>query len=130
VGRLLRILEWFSPERIELTIAEISRRAELPSSTVYRLLGELVGRGVIERSTDGRYSVGLRLWEMGKLAPRAEWLTDVATPHLHDLYEATRRPPATPRRPCGRVEVPSRRPEYRSAEPPEAARSAARARAR
>jgi DNA-binding IclR family transcriptional regulator len=90
VGRLLRILESFSPERTELTIPEISRRAGLPPSTVYRLLAELIDRGVIERTADGRYAVGLRLWEMGKLAPRAERLTEVASPHLHDLYEATR----------------------------------------
>jgi DNA-binding IclR family transcriptional regulator len=90
VGRLLRILESFSPERAELTIPEISRRAGLPSSTVYRLLAELIDRGVIERTADGKYAVGLRLWEMGKLAPRAERLTEVASPHLHDLYEATR----------------------------------------
>jgi DNA-binding IclR family transcriptional regulator len=90
VGRLLRILESFSPERTELTIPEISRRAGLPSSTVYRLLAELIDRGVIERTTDGRYSVGLRLWEMGKLAPRVQRLIEVASPHLHDLYEATR----------------------------------------
>jgi len=89
VGRLFRILESFSPERTELTIPEISRRAGLPSSTVYRLLAELIDRGVIERTTDGRYSVGLRLWEMGKLAPRVERLIEVASPHLHDLYEAT-----------------------------------------
>ena len=88
-GRLLRILESFSPERTELTIPEISRRAGLPPSTVYRLLAELIDRGVIERTADGRYSVGLRLWEMGKLAPRAERLIEVASPHLHDLYEAT-----------------------------------------
>jgi DNA-binding IclR family transcriptional regulator len=90
VGRLLRILESFSPERTELTILEISRRAGLPSSTVYRLLAELIDRGVIERTADGRYSVGLRLWEMGKLAPRVERLIDVASPPLRDLYEATR----------------------------------------
>ena len=90
VGRLLRILEAFSPERPELTTAEISRRAGLPPSTVYRLLAELIERGVIERVADGRYSVGLRLWEIGKLAPRAERLTEVASPYLHDLYEVTR----------------------------------------
>jgi DNA-binding IclR family transcriptional regulator len=89
-GRLLRILESFRPERTELTIPEISRRAGLPPSTVYRLLAELIDRGLIERTTDGRYSVGLRLWEMGKLAPRVERLIEAASPHLHDLYEATR----------------------------------------
>ena len=90
VGRLLRILEAFSPERPELTTAEISRRTGVPPSTVYRLLAELIGRGVIERVADGRYSVGLRLWEIGKLAPRAERLTEVASPYLHDLHEVTR----------------------------------------
>ena len=57
---------------------------------MYRLLAELIGRGVIERVADGRYSVGLRLWEIGKLAPRAERLTEVASPYLHDLHEVTR----------------------------------------
>jgi DNA-binding IclR family transcriptional regulator len=90
VGRLLRILDALSPERPELTTAEISRRTGVPPSTVYRLLAELIGRGVIERVADGRYSVGLRLWEIGKLAPRAERLTEVASPYLHDLYEVTR----------------------------------------
>jgi DNA-binding IclR family transcriptional regulator len=90
VSRLLRILETFSPERPELTTAEISRRSGVPASTVYRLLAELIGRGVVERMADGRYSVGLRLWEIGKLAPRGERLTAVASPYLHDLYAVTR----------------------------------------
>ena len=89
-GRLLRVLEAFSPQRPDLTISEISRRTGIPSSTLYRLLAELVGRGAVERSADGKYSVGLRLWEIGKLAPLPTRLAEVASPYLQDLFEITR----------------------------------------
>jgi len=87
VSRLLRVLEAFSPERPDLTIAEIGQRTGIPQSTLYRLLAEPVGHGALERSADGRYSVGLRLWEIGKLAPRPTRLADVAGPYLHDLFQ-------------------------------------------
>jgi DNA-binding IclR family transcriptional regulator len=86
-GRLLRVLEAFTPERPHLTIVEISRRTGIPPSTLYRLVAELLSRGAVERSADGRYSVGLRLWEIGGLAPRPARLIDVGSPHMHDLFE-------------------------------------------
>jgi DNA-binding IclR family transcriptional regulator len=87
-GRLLRVLEAFTAERPHLTTAEISRRTGIPPSTLYRLLAELTGRGVVQRSADGRYAVGLRLWEIGRLAPCPTRLVEVAAQHLQDLAEA------------------------------------------
>ncbi|GAA0901906.1 IclR family transcriptional regulator [Pseudonocardia zijingensis] len=89
-GRVLRVLAAFSAERPELGLTELSRRAHLPLSTTHRLVGELSEWGALERGTDGRYRVGLRLWEVGALAPRGLGLRESAMPFLEDLYEVTR----------------------------------------
>ena len=58
-------------------------------STTYRLASELVAWGGLERVEGGGYRIGLRLWEIGSLAPRGETLREVALPYMNDLYEAT-----------------------------------------
>ncbi|MGH3588305.1 MAG: IclR family transcriptional regulator, partial [Pseudonocardia sp.] len=50
---------------------------------------ELVAWGGLERTGRGRYRIGLRLWQLGALAPGSRRLRDVALPYLEDLYEAT-----------------------------------------
>jgi DNA-binding IclR family transcriptional regulator len=89
-GRVLRVLAAFSAERPELGLTELSRRADLPLTTAHRLVGELAAWGALERGTDGRYRVGLRLWEVAALAPRGLGLRESAMPFLEDLYEVTR----------------------------------------
>ena len=88
-SRLLRVLDAFDLDSPELRLAQIGRRTGLPAATLHRLLSELVSHGAIERTGAGRYTVGLRLWEIGRLAPRASLLDRAAQPHLEDLYEAT-----------------------------------------
>lgn len=88
-SRLLRILDAFDQDAPELTLVEIGRRTGLPAATLHRLLGELVRHGAIERTDAGRYTIGLRMWEIGKLAPRVSRLDEVSIPYLADLYEAT-----------------------------------------
>ncbi|MGH3589391.1 MAG: IclR family transcriptional regulator [Pseudonocardia sp.] len=89
-GRVLRVLDAFSAERPEMALTELSRRAGLPLTTAHRLVGELSAWGALERGEDGRYRIGLRLWEVGALAPRGLGLRESAMPFLEDLYEATR----------------------------------------
>jgi DNA-binding IclR family transcriptional regulator len=89
-GRVLRLLAAFSAERPELALTELSRRAELPLTTTHRLVRELTDWGALERAEDGRYRVGLRLWEVGALAPRGLGLRESAMPFLEDLYEVTK----------------------------------------
>ncbi|MFC4946059.1 IclR family transcriptional regulator [Pseudonocardia sp. GCM10023141] len=87
--RVLGVLDAFSAERPELTLTEIARRAGLPLSTAHRLVGELTAWGALERADDGRYRIGLRLWEVGALAPRGLGLRESAMPFLEDLYAVT-----------------------------------------
>lgn len=89
VERVLDVLEAFSPDRSALSLSELSRRTGLPLSTTHRIVGELARRGALERQEDGRYRVGLWLWEIASLSPRGVGLRESAMPFLEDLYEAT-----------------------------------------
>jgi DNA-binding IclR family transcriptional regulator len=63
-----------------LSATALGRRLGMPLSTAHRLATELVEWGGQERQADGRYRVGLRLWEIAATAPRATSLRDAAGP--------------------------------------------------
>jgi DNA-binding IclR family transcriptional regulator len=88
-SKVLSVLDAFSATAPQLSLNEISRNTGLPLSTTYRLVTELVEWGGLERRPGAGYRIGLRLWEVGSLAPRGEGLRDVALPFMQDLYEAT-----------------------------------------
>ena len=88
-SRVLSVLDAFTDQRRSLTLSEIGRRAGIPIATAHRLVGELVSWGALERDPNGRYQIGLRLWEVGALAPRGLGIRDVAMPFLEDLWAAT-----------------------------------------
>ncbi|MCP2167374.1 IclR family transcriptional regulator [Goodfellowiella coeruleoviolacea] len=89
VRRALRLLDAFSARRPELTLSELARHTGLPLATAHRLVTELCAWGAVERGADGRYRVGLRLWELGALAPRGQGLRERALPFLEDLAQIT-----------------------------------------
>jgi DNA-binding IclR family transcriptional regulator len=88
-SKVAAILNAFSFGTQELTLADLARRAGLPTSTAYRLATELVEWRVLERA--GRaYRIGLWLWEVGSRAPQSATLQEVVLPYMEDLYEATK----------------------------------------
>jgi DNA-binding IclR family transcriptional regulator len=90
IGRALRLLDAFDAQRRELTLSELARRADMPLSTAHRLMQELCAWGAVERGTDGLYRIGLRLGELGSLAPRGPGLREAALPFLEDLSQITK----------------------------------------
>jgi DNA-binding IclR family transcriptional regulator len=90
ISKVVALLDAFSPTAPELTLNDLAQVTGLPVSTTYRLASELVAWGGLERVDGGGYRIGLRMWEIGALAPRGETLRDVALPFMSDLYEATR----------------------------------------
>jgi IclR family transcriptional regulator, acetate operon repressor len=88
LGRACAVLFSYGPADTELTLAELSRRTGIPKATVHRLVAELDGWGIVERSRRG-VRLGMRLFELGQLAPRQRGLREAARPYLTDLYRAT-----------------------------------------
>ena len=86
-SRSLAVLAAFESTTGALTVARIAQRARLPLSTTYRLVHELEAWGGLDRTADGHYQVGMRIWELGQLAGRR--LRDRAHPFLQDLFDLT-----------------------------------------
>jgi DNA-binding IclR family transcriptional regulator len=89
LARLLDLLAAFDDRHPELSLSEVSRRSGLPVSTVHRFLVELERGGLVDRSPDGGYVVGTRLWQLGTLAPVHRELREAALPAMQSLLTAT-----------------------------------------
>jgi DNA-binding IclR family transcriptional regulator len=87
-SRLLEVLFAFRPESPALNLAQLTHATGLPHPTVRRLALELTASGALERRDDGYFTVGVRLWQLGTLAPLTESLRTLAQPFLDDLYTA------------------------------------------
>lgn len=87
-SRLLEVLFAFQPGQTALSLADLVRKTGMPHATVRRLAMELADFGALDRQPDGRFTVGLRLWQLGTLAPLTESLRTLAKPFLEDLYTA------------------------------------------
>ncbi len=90
VDRAFALLAAFDAGHRSLSLGELSRRSGIPTSSTLRLAGRLMAWGALERGTDGRFTIGLRLWEVASLAPRGQGLKQVALPFMGDLEEVTR----------------------------------------
>lgn len=89
IDRAFAVLGTFQGGRIRQSLSDISRRTGLPIATCYRIVQRLTEWGALERDSESRYRIGLRLWEVASLAPRAVGLQRLARPYLQDLYETT-----------------------------------------
>jgi IclR family acetate operon transcriptional repressor len=88
IDRVTLVLECFGSDDSRLGISELARRANLPKSTVSRLVSELVEHRYLERDGTG-VRLGLRLFELGELAAQPNALRCLALATLADLRDAT-----------------------------------------
>lgn len=89
LGRAVRLLAAFRPDDDEVGLAELARRTGIPKPTAHRILGELAEWELVERTATG-HRLGVRLFELGALAPLQRRLRETAEPFLADLLETTR----------------------------------------
>lgn len=88
--RVLSVLGAFTADQPSLSLSEIAAITGLPVSTTHRLVSSLVAWGALERDERRRYVIGLRLWEIGVLSPRAYRHRARILPFLEELFVATR----------------------------------------
>ncbi|GAB2821789.1 IclR family transcriptional regulator [Alpinimonas psychrophila] len=84
-ARALAVLGAFNVSEPSLTLSQLARIAGLPIPTVFRFAGELEEGGFLDRDDAGRYSLGVKLWEMGLLTPVHGHLREIAMPFLLNL---------------------------------------------
>jgi DNA-binding IclR family transcriptional regulator len=86
--RVFVILDCFSAEEPELTLAELASRTAIPKSTVHRLAKVLVEQRLLQR-TEAGFGLGIRLFELGELVGEMRDLRDASLPYLEELFELT-----------------------------------------
>jgi IclR family KDG regulon transcriptional repressor len=90
VANSLRLIRAFSEDHYEIGISELAKRLGLAKSTVHRLASTLLDQGMLEQNAgDGKYRLGLALFELGTLVRRKMDFTMEARPFLRTLLEKT-----------------------------------------
>ena len=90
--RVLSVLGAFGRHNTELSLTEISRRADLTLTTTHRLVGELTKWGALERDEASQYRIGSRVLELASLSPGGLQFRELALPHLINLHHYTNTP--------------------------------------
>jgi len=88
-GKVMAVLSTFGRDQSAQTLTQIAHRTGFALSTTHRVVAELAAWGALERTADGAWHIGLRLWELGSACPRGPILREAALPFMQDLYEAT-----------------------------------------
>ena len=84
--RALNILNVFDSERQALTLAQLSATLNLPRATVLRLCSTLVKFSFLKQDQETKkYSLGIRLFELGTIVYNSFSLRRIASHHLAQL---------------------------------------------
>jgi DNA-binding IclR family transcriptional regulator len=90
VANSLRLIKAFSEDEYEIGISDLAKRLGLAKSTVHRLASTLLEQGMLEQNpADGKYHLGLALFELGTMVRRKMDFTVEARPFLRTLMEKT-----------------------------------------
>jgi IclR family acetate operon transcriptional repressor len=90
VAKAMELLEALLRRRAPMSLQELAAACGYPKSTVHALLSTLRDHGMVAQEGDGRYALGLRLFEYG-CAVSAQWdLSKLARPYLEQLAERAR----------------------------------------
>lgn len=88
LGKVVAVLFAFSSDDHGVSLAELGRRTGLAKGTLHRVVGDLVGARLLERTEHGYRLSGL-VFELGMRASVERQLLEMATPFMEDLRERT-----------------------------------------
>ena len=89
VAKALRLLDILTEVKTPLSLAELSERSGWPKSTVYGLLSTMRETSVIEQQSDGKYCLGVRLFEYGCAVSGCWSVSEISKPYLQHLSSKT-----------------------------------------
>lgn len=89
VDKAMNLLEILLSHRSPMALQEIAVASGYPKSTVHALLTTMRTHAVIEQQQDGRYALGIRLFECGCAVSSAWDIGRLAHPHLEQLAAST-----------------------------------------
>lgn len=85
VDRAMNLFELLGSSRSGLTLSELSRKLNLPKSTTHYLIYTLKTRGYLQRTTDGRHTLGLRFDNLASMSTAELEFGKLAKPYLRQI---------------------------------------------
>lgn len=90
VKKALELLDHFTAERPELSLAEISREVDAHKSSVFRVLTTLEAVGFLEKDPrSGKYRLGLKILDLAGRVWGSHDIRQIAAPYMEDLARET-----------------------------------------
>lgn len=90
VKRALDVLEFLADERDPPSFLDVMRRLDIPRSSLFHLMGELMKRGYVEQTSAGsRYRPGPMVAVIATSAARRSWLVQTVRPVIRKLSDQT-----------------------------------------
>lgn len=91
IHRVSRILRTFDEDHQVLSATQVAQRAELAISTAHRMVGSMVEEGLLLRTPDGKYRLGLILWELAHRSTVYESFSTAARPFLEGVHQTLKK---------------------------------------
>ena len=88
-ARSIAVLQMIAESAQPLSRAELASRSDLTRPTLYRIIASLEAEGLIRQSSQGGYSLGVRLVELARTALAQNDIRGVAGPELERLRDVT-----------------------------------------
>jgi len=89
--KALKLLNFFTKGKTVLGLSELSRISGVPKATVHRILTTYENNGYLDKITigdnKGKYKLGLKFLEMGKLVSDGLELRNIASPFMIELRD-------------------------------------------
>ena len=89
VAKAMELLQILSQAGKPLLLKELTALCGYPNSTVFGLLTTMRACDVVTQTPDGRYTLGLRLFEYGRQVERSWDISLVARPYMEHLRRET-----------------------------------------
>ncbi len=89
VAKAMELLQLLSRSKKPLSLKELTGQCGYPKSTVFGLLTTMRTYDVVAQTSDGKYSLGLRLFEYGRQVERSWDISFVARPYMEHLCQQT-----------------------------------------
>lgn len=85
VERAFEFLDIVAAQTRGVTLTDLARTTELPVSTCHRYVATLVDLGALNKSSNGRLTLGVRIVTLAQSALEKNTLRNLARPHLEEL---------------------------------------------
>jgi DNA-binding IclR family transcriptional regulator len=89
VAKAMELLQLMDQAGKPLLLKELAALSGYPKSTVFGLLTTMRAYDVVAQTPDGRYALGLRLFEYGRQVERSWDISLVARPYMEHLCQQT-----------------------------------------